>query len=71
MTGHPASPPGYRELEEHESTLSVVLDSPIPFICGNETNVQLSNFLGKSVIDPVARNGEANYLRSMVVEDGK
>jgi hypothetical protein len=57
MMGHPVLPPGYREPEEEESTLSVVLDSLIPFIRGNDTNVQLPVFLGKSVIDPVLEVG--------------
>jgi hypothetical protein len=41
MTSHSTSPPGYRELEDEESSLSVVLDSLIPFIRGNDANVQL------------------------------
>jgi hypothetical protein len=54
LSSHISSPPGYREPEDGESTLSMVLDSLIPFICGNDSNVKLPVYLGKSVIDDVA-----------------
>jgi hypothetical protein len=71
MMGHHTSPPGYKEPKDEETSLSVVLDSLIPFIRDNDANVQLPIYLGKSVIDPVAGKGEASCLRSILVEARK
>jgi hypothetical protein len=71
LTSLPSTPPGYREPKDEESSLSAVLDSLIPFIRGNDSNVQLPVYLGKSIIDDVAGKGEASCSRSSDVEAGK
>jgi hypothetical protein len=50
--------PGFRESEEDESTLSVVLDSLIPFIRDTNTSIKLPTYMGKAIIDPSSDSGE-------------
>jgi hypothetical protein len=69
--GLPSSPPGYREPDNEETSLSTVLDSLIPFIRDTNSTVQLLVYLGKSVIDPIAGKGEACCSRSTTVGAGK
>jgi len=64
-------PPGYREPEEDSSTLSVVLDSFIPFLRESEALIPLPSFLRKKSIDPCVERGEASTSRVLVGEGGK
>jgi hypothetical protein len=50
--------PGFRESEEDDSTLSVVLDSLIPFIRDTNATVKLPVYLGKVV--HVSNSGEGD-----------
>jgi hypothetical protein len=49
QVGVSSSPPGYREPDDDETSLTVVLDSLLPFIRDQDSTVQLPVYLGKSV----------------------
>jgi hypothetical protein len=54
--------PRFREFEVDESTLSVVLDSLIPFIRDTNTTIKLPTYMGKVIHDPTSDSGEINSL---------
>jgi hypothetical protein len=66
--GISSSPPGYREPDDEETSLTVVLDSLLPFIRDQESTVQLPVYLGKSVINPTAGEGEASCLHALLLK---
>jgi hypothetical protein len=55
----PTSPPGYREPKEDDTSLSVVLDSLIPFIRDPNSLFKLPVYLGNFVLDSANCDGEA------------
>jgi hypothetical protein len=52
--------PGCRESEDHDSSLSVVLDSLLPFIRDNNSTVPLPVYLGNTVYDDTTCGGKAS-----------
>jgi hypothetical protein len=62
--------PGFRESEVDDSTLSVVLDSLIPFIQDSNASIKLPTYLGKAILDPTTETG-ANTSQKHTEGDGK
>jgi hypothetical protein len=52
--------PGYREAEEEDTSLSVVLDSLIPSLKNPLEHVSLPIYLGKEAIDPKVDTGTSS-----------
>jgi hypothetical protein len=63
--------PSCRESEENDSSLSVVLDSLLPFIRDNKSIVPLPVYLGKFVYDDPIGGGKANTSGTRVEGTGK
>jgi hypothetical protein len=68
---HPTDLSGYKESDEGDSMLFVVLDSLIPFICDKESTVKLPVFQGKSSYRSETESGEAGCSNSTDVKAGK
>jgi hypothetical protein len=49
---------GYQESEEGDSSLSVILDSLIPYLRDNTNLIPLSTFFGNRVVDPTSFKGD-------------
>jgi hypothetical protein len=50
--------PGYQESEEGDSSLSIILDSPIPYLRDNSDPTPLPTFFGNRVVDPTSFKGD-------------
>jgi len=61
---------GYREPEEDESSLIIVLDSSIPFIRDNNAPLKLPTYLGKAIHDPAVQS-EATSSKTLPAREGK
>jgi hypothetical protein len=55
--------PGCRESEVDDSTLSVVLDSLIPFIRDSNDTLMLPTYLGKAILEPSMGTGTTTSLK--------
>jgi hypothetical protein len=62
--------PGFREVEEGESSLNTALDSLIPFIKDNKDVIKLPTFQGKAPID-LSTTSEATSSKPQLTRDGK
>jgi hypothetical protein len=63
--------PGCRESEENDSSLSVVLDSLLPFIRDHKSTVPLLVYLGNFVFDDSIGGGKPSTSVSRVEGTGK
>jgi hypothetical protein len=64
-------PPGYREPEEDDPTVSAVLDSFLPFLRGSKALVPIPTFLGKKPIELGVESGQASTSGISVAKGGK
>ena len=50
--------PGYQESKEGDSSLSVILDSLVPYLRDNSDPTPLPTFFGNRVVDPTSLKGD-------------